>query len=75
MDLKWQKWTTQSFNPRGVSGDIHRLATLVECSLKFPSASHLICIINGLLGRRKKGRGMGKGKKCKSEEKGRELQL
>ena len=54
---------------------IYRLATLVECSLKFPSASHLICIINGLLGRRKKGRGMGKGKKCKSEEKGRELQL
>ena len=54
---------------------IYRLATLVECSLKFPSASHLICIINGLRGRRKKGRGMGKGKKCKGGEKGREFLL
>ena len=54
---------------------IYRLATLVECSLKFPSASHLICIINGLRGRRKKGRGMGKRDKCESGEKGRERPL
>ena len=66
MDLKRQKRTTKTFIPRG---------TLVECSLKFPSASHLICTINGLRGRRKKGRGMGKGDKSKSGKKGRELLL
>ena len=54
---------------------IYRLATLVECSLKFTSAPYLIFTINGLRGRRKKGRGMGKGKKCKGGEKGREFLL
>ena len=54
---------------------IYRLATLVECSLKFPSAPYLICFITGLRGRRKKGRGLGKGEKCKSGEKGRERLL
>ena len=47
---------------------IYHLATLVECSLKFPSFSHLICIINGLRGRRKKGRGMGKETSAKAEK-------
>ena len=47
---------------------INCLATLVECSLNFPSASHLVCIINGLRGRRKKGRGWGREKSVKAEK-------
>ena len=42
-------------------GGRHRVLTRVEFQeMIYP---YLICIINGLRGRRKKGRGMGKGKK------------
>ena len=49
---------------------IYRLATLVECSLKFTSAPYLIFTINGLRGRRKKGKGDGEGKKVQRRRKG-----